>query len=141
MNISDIKIGARIRKNLGDLTTLAASIETLGLLQPIVVDPDGVLICGHRRLEACKQLGWQSIEAKVVKTSAETIDALLMERDENDQRKPFTPSEAIAMKALIEDKYRGEARKREESGRKCGADNTPSGYISGGCVISATFAS
>lgn len=132
MKIADVKLGSRVRTNLGDLKGLAENIEKNGLLQPIVVDPDGVLICGHRRYEACKLLGWPSIDARVVNTRAETIDALLMERDENYQRKPFAPSEAIAMKRLIEGKYRYEARRRAEAGRQCGANGTPPVDIYGG---------
>lgn len=132
MNIKDVTLGPRVRKSLGDITGLAQSIAKLGLLQPIVVDQNGVLICGHRRLEACKQLGWQMIDERRVQTGAETIDALLMESDENEQRKPFTPSEAIAMKRIIEGKYREEARKRAEAGRACGTESTPLGYISQG---------
>ena len=46
--ISKIKVGKRHRKNLGDLTSLAASIKELGLLHPIVVRPDGKLIAGEK---------------------------------------------------------------------------------------------
>jgi hypothetical protein len=40
-----------------------------------------------------------------------------MESDENELRKPFTPSEAIAMKKMIEGKFKAEAKARQsESG-------------------------
>ena len=59
------------RKNIGDVTDLAASIKTNGLLTPLSVVPNGLLtplsvvpngeryrvIAGHRRLAACKQAG------------------------------------------------------------------------------------
>jgi ParB family transcriptional regulator, chromosome partitioning protein len=57
MNIKDIKIGDRFRKDLGDIKTLASSIQEIGLLQPKVVNQDNELIAGQRRLEACKLLG------------------------------------------------------------------------------------
>jgi ParB family chromosome partitioning protein len=53
MPIANIRVGERHRKDMGDLDGLAASIaEFGGLLQPIVVRPDGTLIAGERRLRA-----------------------------------------------------------------------------------------
>ncbi|WP_457298656.1 ParB N-terminal domain-containing protein [Phyllobacterium sp. P5_D12] len=60
-NIADIIVGPRLRRDLGDIAGLAASIEALGLLQPIVVTPGNELIAGHRRLLACHRLGWTTI--------------------------------------------------------------------------------
>ena len=53
--ISQIKIGKRHRKALGDLAALAASIES-GLLQPIGVTPEMDLIWGYRRLLAYRDI-------------------------------------------------------------------------------------
>ncbi len=39
------------------VTKVAASIQEFGWRQPIVVDKDGVIICGHTRLLAAQQLG------------------------------------------------------------------------------------
>ena len=51
VDISSIKVGVRHRKDLGDITSLKASIADIGLLHPIVVRPDMELIAGERRLE------------------------------------------------------------------------------------------
>jgi ParB family transcriptional regulator, chromosome partitioning protein len=67
MKIANIKVGERHRKDLGDIEGLAASIEDLGLLHPITVDEQGWLLAGARRLAACKRLGLEKIEAKVVR--------------------------------------------------------------------------
>ena len=64
--ITDIKVHDRHRRDLGDIAGLAQSIRALGLLHPIVVDPEHRLLAGQRRLEACRQLGWPDIEAKVL---------------------------------------------------------------------------
>jgi ParB/RepB/Spo0J family partition protein len=53
----DVPTGQR---ELGHLDELMDSIQTLGLLQPIVVIPEGPhyrLIAGSRRHNACKRLG------------------------------------------------------------------------------------
>lgn len=63
--ISDIKVGKRIREDMGDIQSLAESIEDLGLLHPIVVTPEGLLLTGERRLRAAKLLGWTEIPAIV----------------------------------------------------------------------------
>ena len=95
--INLIVIGERARKDLGDLRSLADSIRSVGLLHPIVVKPDMTLVCGHRRIEAVRLLGWQTIPARVFNME----DMLSAERDENTERKAFTPTEAVAIKRLI----------------------------------------
>jgi hypothetical protein len=65
MPITDVKVGKRIRKDMGDIEGLADSIRELGLLQPIVVFPDGRLILGERRLRAAKLLGWKEIPVTI----------------------------------------------------------------------------
>ena len=42
--VESIRVGRRHRTELGDIDELAASIERDGLLQPITVTPDGVLV-------------------------------------------------------------------------------------------------
>jgi ParB family transcriptional regulator, chromosome partitioning protein len=66
MAISAIKVGKRIRRDMGDIASLAESIEDIGLLNPITVDEDGRLLAGARRLAACKRLGWKKIRVNVV---------------------------------------------------------------------------
>ena len=45
------------RANDGAVEAVAASIREFGFRQPIVVDKDGVIICGHTRLLAAQTLG------------------------------------------------------------------------------------
>src|SRR5947208_17031303 len=44
---------------------VAASIKEFGWRVPIVVDRDGVVICGHTRLLAAKKLGLQHVPVHV----------------------------------------------------------------------------
>jgi ParB-like chromosome segregation protein Spo0J len=44
---------------------VATSIQQFGWRQPIVVDPAGVIICGHTRLLAAKKLGCKQVPVHV----------------------------------------------------------------------------
>ena len=57
------------------------SFEEVGVINPISVDEDNVLIAGAHRLEAGKNLGWETIEAKVF--TQEDLQRELIEIDEN----------------------------------------------------------
>jgi N6-adenosine-specific RNA methylase IME4 len=105
--LDSIKIGARVRQDHGDIAALAQSILAIGLLRPIVVTAANDLVCGERRIEAARLLGWQEIPARVV-----SIDAIVFgERVENEVRKDFTMSERVAIGAIVE-KSLGERRGR-----------------------------
>lgn len=94
-----VKVGKRHRVDLGDIDGLAASIATVGMLQPIGVTRKNDLVWGQRRLVAARKLGWKTIPARVV-----DVDRLLAERDENEARKSFTASERVAIAKAIEDR-------------------------------------
>lgn len=64
--LSEIIVGERTRKDMGDLRSLASSMRELGQIQPIAVTKDFRLIAGERRLRAAQSLGWTEIEAFVV---------------------------------------------------------------------------
>jgi site-specific DNA-methyltransferase (adenine-specific) len=49
------------RDNSKAVEKVARSIREFGWQQPIVVDDQGVVIAGHTRLEAAKQLGLDSV--------------------------------------------------------------------------------
>ena len=109
MRIEEIQVGFRYRKDLGDVRALAQSIEEVGLLHPVVVTPEGRLIAGQRRLEACRKLGWAEIPVTVV----DLLQAARGEAHENFARKDLLPSEIVALKRAIEPLERREARQRQ----------------------------
>jgi ParB family chromosome partitioning protein len=90
--VDEIKIKKRIRKELGDLSPLIASIKKYGQLSPILIDADYELIAGHRRLEAIKRLGWRTIEVIILDKDSE-IDKLEIELEENIQRRNLSTDE------------------------------------------------
>lgn len=111
--ISEIKVGKRIRKDLGDIDDLWASIEQIGLLHPIVIDPQNKLIAGRRRLEAYKKQGRETIPAHVI----DVEDATLAEVHENIKRCDLTPSERVEAGRRIKPRVEAEARERGEAGK------------------------
>jgi len=81
----------------------------VGLLHPVVVTPEGRLIAGQRRLEACRQLGWTEIPVTMV----DLYQAARGEAHENFVRKDLLPSEIVALKRAIEPLERRAARERQ----------------------------
>jgi len=61
-------------------------------MNPIVITGENVLIAGHRRFEAARQLGWNTITARVV-DQHDDVSQIEMEIDENTQRKSLTTDE------------------------------------------------
>src|SRR5690348_10441651 len=102
MRIDSIIIGDRFRKDMGDIQSLAASIKRHGLLHPVVVKKDKTLVAGHRRIEAVRRLGLQEIAVTII----DVEELLTAERDENTERKDFTPTEAVAIGLLIEEQHK-----------------------------------
>ena len=94
VDISEIKVKKRVRKDLGDLDALKESLRRYGLLNPITIDNKNRLIAGERRLEAAKLLGWTNINAVVV-NNISAITKLELELEENNQRKEFTDAELL----------------------------------------------
>ena len=90
---SEIVPGRRHRRDLGDLEALADSIRERGLLHPIVITADNLLVCGERRLRACRDvLGWERIPARVME-----CETAAGQFHENEIRKQYTPSERAAL--------------------------------------------
>ena len=94
-----VHVPDRHRQDMGDLEVLATSIATEGLLQPIGVTEENVLVFGERRLLAVRDiLREPTIVARVVHVSS----ILAGEYAENEVRKNFTESERVAIANAIE---------------------------------------
>lgn len=94
VQVKDVIVKKRIRKELQDIQALKESMSRYGLMNPITINSNNELIAGHRRLEAAKELGWNSISAIVIDPKNEILE-LEMELEENIQRSPFTKDELI----------------------------------------------
>jgi 16S rRNA G966 N2-methylase RsmD len=100
--IDSLIINDRIRKDLGNINSLAESITSVGLLQPVVINEKNELIDGQRRIKACMQLGLT--EVPFYRVNLEQI--MLGEFHANSNRKDFTTSERVAISNAIEDYMR-----------------------------------
>lgn len=101
--IADIVIGERFRKDLGDVESLARSIQARRLINPVTIDKSGALLAGHRRIEAAKLLGWTEIDVREIDTLGEAVEEIKIERDENTERKPMTQPELAALAVALAD--------------------------------------
>lgn len=98
LRIEDVSVKERFRKDFGDIELLANSINSIGLLHPVVVNSNNELICGGRRLKAFQFLGKVTIPARVI-----DIDSIILgEYAENEVRKDFTVSERVAIGEAVE---------------------------------------
>ena len=104
INLKDIKVNNRIRKETGNLAELRKSLQTYGQLNPLLVDDRYYLIAGERRYLALKSMGETQVEVKIIKNVNE-YDRLVLEMEENTTRKEFNQQEyfeALERKKLLE---------------------------------------
>ena len=112
--VDSIVVGERHRRNTGDLTVLMDSMKRVGLLQPVTITPDGYLICGYRRLEAAKRLGWNTLRVWVRSGISDELTRLLAQRDANVTHQPLAADEAAKLyeELLVLVKEDADRRKR-----------------------------
>src|SRR3954454_4734314 len=126
-SVDSIVVGVRHRKNPSeDIEPLMASIKKLGLLQPVTITPDGVLVCGARRLAAVKRLGWRTLKVWVRSGISDDLNRLLAQQDENEQRKPLNQLEQAALFRELRKLINEDAQRRQKASR-FGADGRPPG--------------
>jgi ParB family transcriptional regulator, chromosome partitioning protein len=122
VKIANIKIGHG-RRELKEEVVLGImeSVGETGLLNPITVSKDFLLIAGLHRLEACKRLGREEITAKILDVTG--LDMELAMLDENLCRADLSVLERgeqlIRRKEIYEQRYpetrHGGSRKRKSS--------------------------
>ena len=93
VKIAEIVIGKRFRVNMGNVESLAQSIDGIGLLQPIGLTPDYEMVFGERRRQACLLLGRETIAARIVDVKS----VMRGQIEENELRKDFTVTERTAI--------------------------------------------
>lgn len=75
----------RQRRELTEIESLAESIRNIGLINPIVIDRDNVLIAGERRLTACLSIGISPVPVRYL-DDLSLFERHLIELEENIKR-------------------------------------------------------
>ena len=117
IDIDKIEVGDRIRNDTGNLQELADNIKENGLISPITVNKDHVLLAGERRLKACMLLGWKQIPANVMDTR-DAEHELNIEISENECRKEFTKTERLDYARRLARIESAKAKERMSDGGK-----------------------
>jgi ParB family chromosome partitioning protein len=111
VRVDEIKIESNFRK-IFDIYDLKVSMEERGLIEPIVITQNMVLVAGERRLRAAKELNWEFIEAHMRDYSSEQ-DIKTDQIYENIKRHAFTPSEQAEALAYLKKNRKIVVRKQE----------------------------
>jgi ParB/RepB/Spo0J family partition protein len=104
VKLTDISTGERRRQDYGDMVELIHSIKSKGLIHPIYLslnpgsNPPYLLVAGGRRLKAHKDLGYETIEAKIHFKVLNELEYRSLELEENIRRKELNFREEIRMK-------------------------------------------
>ena len=90
------------------------SVKKYGIINPIVIAPDGTIISGHMRIEACKALGIEQIKCYVLDVSPEDQELALIES--NIRQRGVVNSPAVKLGRVINtlEKYKSKNEVREE---------------------------
>lgn len=124
--VDQIHLPRRFRADLGDIDGLASSIEELGLLEPIVINPAGDLVLGERRLAAVKQLGWREVPVWVASGISDRLRLLTAIQHDHRHSKRLDPVEEAELYGELKVLYAEYAKARQLASR-FGADTAPDG--------------
>lgn len=114
--IKSIKIGDRFRKDYGkesDWNDFVNDINQNGLISAIAVrqieSDQYELLAGGRRLRACTELKYETINATIYTGEIDQADMIIIELNENLKRKSLTPREEaegkLKLVELMQNKY------------------------------------
>ncbi|OPY24922.1 MAG: Nucleoid occlusion protein [Methanobacterium sp. PtaU1.Bin097] len=100
VNLNQIYVpDTRIRRNMNSLESLKLSLQSAGMLEPVLVKatPENLsypyeLLAGYRRYKAASELGWAEIPV-ILHTPENTLQALDMAIHENMERINYSPLE------------------------------------------------
>ena len=115
VDINQVKVSERIRKDYGDIKELANDIKENGLINPPVVTPEYQLIAGERRLRALQFLDYKQIEVRVM-TVKDALHQLKLEISENENRKDFSFSEKMQWAEELKKEYEKIAKENMSKG-------------------------
>lgn len=115
--IDQVQVGHSYRRDLGDLQELIESIQRVGLLTPISITTDNVLISGKRRLAALRELEHRTVPVWVVAGVSDKLSTVLAIQDENTLHKMLTPIEQAELYAELKELLAEENARKQQATR------------------------
>lgn len=113
INVADLKPHPKNSYFFDDITgekweEILESVETRGVIEPIVITQDKTIVSGHQRVRACKELGIEKVKCEVREYDNED-DILLDLLDANEKQRAATGGSTIKMgrRALEYERIRG----------------------------------
>jgi len=102
---------------------LKESIRQEGLLEPIAITRDGMILSGHRRVRACSELGHREVECRVIRSKNHIITLISYNK-----HRTKTPSEILAeasyyQRELQKEVGRGRTATKKRDGKKLRTDD------------------
>jgi ParB family chromosome partitioning protein len=89
IDFNDDSFRITTRKNIDDLM---ASIDHVGMLTPplLIEKKTGYkIVCGFRRIEACRRLGWDDLEARILGSDAKRLECIKCAITDNSLQRPL----------------------------------------------------
>ena len=89
-----------------DIEDLLGSIQKIGLIQPpvLIANSTGyIIVCGFRRIAACRKLGWTPITARILKKSVDRFKTAQLSIADNALQRPLNLVETSRALKLLDD--------------------------------------
>ncbi|MBC96460.1 MAG: hypothetical protein CME63_01820 [Halobacteriovoraceae bacterium] len=112
IKLDDIKMENPYLRLGTDVETLEKSIQTVGLISPLIVNQNNVLLAGARRWQALKNLGFDDVQ--VIRVEKDSLHQELISIDENLVRKSLSTPEMEKQLLRTKEIYRDLADQDED---------------------------
>jgi ParB family chromosome partitioning protein len=115
VDIDDEDLTFRITTR-SDIEDLLGSIQKIGLIQPPVLaeNPAGyTIVCGFRRITACRKLGWTRITARILEKTADRFKTAQLSIADNSLQRSLNLVETSRALKLLDDFGPDNPRRRE----------------------------
>lgn len=112
--------GSRPHLTADQQKDLVTSLKRFGLVQPIVVKPDGEVVIGQRRAEAANALGLKEVPVIVHRDLKDEIETLQVRLSEE---MSYNPMDRLSVAEHVAALYEHHKREHENQGRKFTQDD------------------
>ena len=106
--VDSIQEDSRARKDYGDIEDFALELQEHGIINPLTVDSEGVLVAGGRRLAAAIMAGLTTVPVNIIEKSTDITHAEI-ELFENMYRKDLAWHEQVPIQDKLYKHYREKA--------------------------------